>query len=260
MTLVPFSGQVLVPPQPASGPISGCVYCVAGEIVDLLAETMAPERRISTDLASEEGSPAGSAPSATAETAAAAGSGLSTITLLPAASALGDKQVSHSPTSAPPTPWEKSLAPQMGFSRDSTPMAVGATPSRAEATSPSQQSSMAKAALPKSPTGTARQEQLTPVWLFPNQAATSTDTAAAVPHASSQGGPGTALVASGTADVATTLGGDGEVGRENSSCSEGHPGDLESPALPGTSPASSPAHSEYTSHGVGIMETWILGF
>ncbi|TRZ12666.1 hypothetical protein HGM15179_014425 [Zosterops borbonicus] len=207
-----------------------------GEIVDLLAETMAPERRTSMDLAFEEGRPAGS-------TAAAAGSGLSIITLLPAAPALGDKQASHSPTSAPPTPWEKSLAPQMSFSRHSSPVAMGVTPSRAQAvgaetTSLSQQSSMAKAALPKSPTGTARQ-----VWLFPNQAATSTDTAAAVPHTSSQGGPGTALVASGTADVATTLGGDGEMGRENSSWSEGHPGDLGSPALPGTSPASSPAHT-----------------
>ncbi|XP_066033408.1 uromodulin-like 1 [Chamaea fasciata] len=222
-----------------------------GEIVDLLAETMAPERRTSTDFALEERSPAGPSPTATTETAAAAGS--STITLLPAAPALGDKQTSHSPTSAPPTPWEKSLAPQTGFSKDSSPMAVGVTPSRAqavgtEATSPSQQSSTAKAALPKSPVGTARQEQPSSVWLFPNQTAASTHTAAAVPHASSRGGPDTALVATGNADIATTLGADGEVGRENSSWSEGHPGALGSPALPGTSPAPSPARSEYTSH------------
>lgn len=183
----PISGQALVPPQPASGPISGCVYCVAGEIVDLLAESMAAERRTSMDFALEEEN---HAPTATTETVAAAVPRSSTITLLYAAPALGDKKTSHSPTSAPPTPWDKSLAPQMAFSRDSSPMAVGVTPSRAqtvgtEATSPSQQSSAAKAALPKSPLGTARQEQPSSVWLFPNQTATSTHTAAAVPHTSS---------------------------------------------------------------------------
>ncbi|NXN01115.1 UROL1 protein, partial [Sylvia borin] len=208
-------------------PLWSCRAC-GGEIVDLLAETMAPERRTSTGLALEEGSPAGPAPTATTETVAAAGS--STVTLLPAAPALGDKQTSHSPTSAPPTLWGKGLRPQMGSSRDSSPMAVGVTPSRAqavgaEATSPSQQSSVAKAALPKSP----RQEQPSSVWLFPNQtasAATSTHTAAAVPPASSGGGPDTALVATRTAGIATALGADGEVGRENSSWSEGQPGAL----------------------------------
>ncbi|KAL2310364.1 hypothetical protein Nmel_002014 [Mimus melanotis] len=87
------------------------------------------------------------------------------VTLLPAALALSDHQSSHSPTSAPPTPWQKDLAPQMGFSRNSSPMATGVTPSKAlavgtEATSPWQQSSAAKAALPNTPLGTARQEQL----------------------------------------------------------------------------------------------------
>ncbi|XP_066196651.1 uromodulin-like 1 [Sylvia atricapilla] len=185
-----------------------------GEIVDLLAETMAPERRTSTGLALEEGSPAVPAPTATTETVAAAGSSI--ITLLPAAPALGDKQTSHSPKSAPPTLWSPS------------------------------QSSMAKAALPNSP----RQQQPSSVWLFPNptaSAATSTPTAAAVPPASSGGGPDTALVATGTAGIATALGADGEVGRENSSWSEGQPGALGSAAFPGTSPTPSPAHSEYTS-------------
>ncbi|NXB72303.1 UROL1 protein, partial [Donacobius atricapilla] len=205
-----------------------------GEFVDPLSETMAPERRISTDFALEEGIPAGPAPT---ETAAAAGSGSSTITLLPAALALGDKQASHSPTSAPPTTWEKSLALQMGFSGDSSPMAAGATPSRAqalgaEATSPSQRSPVAKAALPNSALDTARQGQPTSVWLFPNQSAsagTRTRTAAAVPHASSRGGPDTALLATGNASIAATSatpGADGEVGRENSSWPEGHPGAL----------------------------------
>ncbi|NXV06451.1 UROL1 protein, partial [Cettia cetti] len=234
-----------------------------GEIVDPLAETMAPERRTSTGFALEEGSPAGPAPTASTETAA--GSGSSTAMLLPAALALGDKPASHSPTRAPPTPWEKDLAPQMGFSRDSSPVAMGVTPSRAqamgaEATSPSQQSSSAKAALPNTPLGTARQEQPSSVQLFPNQtasAATRTLTAAAVPRASSRGGPDTALLATGNAGTAATLGADGEVGRENSSWSEGHPGALGSPASPGTSSAPSLARSEYTSM---VLEFWKLAF
>ncbi|NWW03789.1 UROL1 protein, partial [Oreocharis arfaki] len=223
-----------------------------GEIVDPLTETMAPEIRNSTDLALEEGSPAGPAPSATAGTVAAADPEPSTITLLPAALPLGDKQASHSPTSAPPAPWEEGLAPQMGFSRDSSPMAMGVTPSRAlavgtEATSPSQQRSVAKAALPNVPTGTARQEQLGSVWLFPNQ------TASAATRTHTRGGPDTALLATGNADIPTLsapLRADVEVGKENSSWSEEHAGTPGSPALPGTSPAPSPDHSEYTSHGI----------
>ncbi|NWI02031.1 UROL1 protein, partial [Tichodroma muraria] len=190
-----------------------------GEVVDALTGTMAPEMRNSTNFALEEGGPAGPAPTATSQTAAAAGSGPSSATLLPAALALGDKQASHGPTGAPPPPWGKGLAPQTGFSRDISPMAMGVIPSRAgtEATGPSQRSSAAKAALPNTPKGTARQEQLSPVWLFPNQtasAATRTHTAAAVPQASSRGGPDTALLATGNAGIPTlsaTLGADGEL-------------------------------------------------
>ncbi|NWW18387.1 UROL1 protein, partial [Falcunculus frontatus] len=222
-----------------------------GEIVDPLTETMAPETRNSTDFALEEGSPAGPAPTATTGAMAAADPESSPVTPLPAAVLpLGDKKVSHNPTSAPPTSWEKDLAPQMGFSRNSSP--TGLTPSRAlavgaEATSPSQQSSVAKAALPNAPTATARQEQLSPVWLFPNQ------TASAATGTHARGGPDTALLGTGNADTATlnaTLRADAEVGRENSSCSEEHPGALGSPTLPGTSAAPSPDRSEYTSHGI----------
>ncbi|XP_063249525.1 LOW QUALITY PROTEIN: uromodulin-like 1, partial [Prinia subflava] len=218
-----------------------------GEIVDALAETMAPERRTSTDFALEERSPAGTAPAATIQTAAAAGSGLSTVTLFPAMPALGDKQASHSPAMAPLSPWEKAVAPQQGSSRASSPRATAVTPAGAEATRPWQQSSLAKAALPT--LGTAREEQLAPVWLFPNQtasAATRTGTAAAVPHTGSGGGPGTALLPMGKAGSATLSaapGADGEVAGDNSSWPEGHPGALGTPALPGTSPAPSLTHT-----------------
>ncbi|NWV57233.1 UROL1 protein, partial [Daphoenositta chrysoptera] len=217
-----------------------------GEIVDPLTETMAPERTNSTDFAPGEGSPAGPAPTATTGTAAAADPESSTVTLLPAALPLGDKQASHSPTSAPPTPWEEGLAPQMVFSRDSSPTAMGVTPSRAlaagtEATSPSLRSSVGKAALPNVPMGTARQEHLGLVWLFPNQ------TASAASRTHSGGGPDTALLGTGNAGIATlhaTLRADGEVGTENSSWSEEHRGPTTpgSPALPGTSAAPTPDH------------------
>ncbi|NXH87171.1 UROL1 protein, partial [Edolisoma coerulescens] len=208
-----------------------------GEIVDPLTETVAPEIRTSTDFAPEEGSPAGPAPTATPGTVAAAASGSSTITLLPAALPLGGKRASHIPTSAPPAPREKDLAPEMGLSRDSSPTAMGVTPGRAlavgtEATSPSQQSSVAKAALPNTPTGTARQEPLSSVWLFPNQ------TAPAASRTHTGGGPATALRGTGDAGIATlsaTLRADVEVGRENSSWAEEHTGAPGSPAkLSGT--------------------------
>ncbi|XP_074392283.1 uromodulin-like 1 [Zonotrichia albicollis] len=103
-----------------------------GEIVDPLTETVAPEIKTSTDLAPEEGrSPAGPPPTATMGTVAAAGPTSGAITLLPAALALSDKQASHDPTSAPPTPWQKGLFPQMAFSRDSSLVAMGVTVSRA---------------------------------------------------------------------------------------------------------------------------------
>ncbi|CAN8196968.1 unnamed protein product [Coccothraustes coccothraustes] len=107
----------------------GCVFCVAGEIVDPLTETTAPEIKTSMELVPEEGrSPAGPAPTATTGTAAAAVPASGATTLLPAALALGDKRASHSPTSAPLMPQQKDLAPQMAFS---SPMAMGVTPSRA---------------------------------------------------------------------------------------------------------------------------------
>ncbi|XP_057901576.1 uromodulin-like 1 [Melospiza georgiana] len=103
-----------------------------GEIVDPLTETAAPEIKTSTDLAPEEGrSPAGPAPTATMGTAAAAGPTSGATTFLPAALALGDKRASHNPTSAPPTPWQKGLSPQTAFSRDSSPVAMGVSASRA---------------------------------------------------------------------------------------------------------------------------------
>ncbi|NXU85616.1 UROL1 protein, partial [Xiphorhynchus elegans] len=189
-----------------------------GEIVDPLAETMAPEIRNSTEFALEEGSPAGLASPAASETVASS-------------HPLGDKQVSHGSTSAPSRPWKKGLAPQMGFDRDSSPKATGITTSKALAmstehwasTSPSQQSSVAKASPGASqpeaaPMGTAGQEQLSsPSLVFPNQTASGTTralTAPAVPQASPKGGPGTALLATGDGGVPTlnaTLGEDVEV-------------------------------------------------
>nr|XP_026650511.1 uromodulin-like 1 [Zonotrichia albicollis] len=89
-----------------------------GEIVDPLTETVAPEIKTSTDLAPEEGrSPAGPPPTATMGTVAAAGPTSGAITLLPAALALSDKQASHDPTSAPPTPWQKAFQKLSGTVR-----------------------------------------------------------------------------------------------------------------------------------------------
>ncbi|NWV05362.1 UROL1 protein, partial [Ptilonorhynchus violaceus] len=218
-----------------------------GEIADPPAEAMAPEIRNSTEFAPGEGSPAGPAPLGTTEAVPAAGSMSGTATLLPAAPPLRDKQGSHGPTGAPSAPWKKDLAPQTGFSRRENPTATGLAPGRApavgtehrEATSPSQRSS----ALPHTPVGTASKEQLSSVWLFPNQTASATSrthTAAAVPPASSRGGPGTAVPAAGNAGIPTlnaTVGARVQVGRENSCCSEEFTGAPGSPALPGTSAA-----------------------
>ncbi|NXV67887.1 UROL1 protein, partial [Molothrus ater] len=194
-----------------------------GEIVDPLTKTVAPEIKTSTDMAPEEGrSPSGPAPTATMGAAAAAGPASGTTLLLPAVLALGDKRASHDPTSAPPTPWQKGLSPQMAFSRASSPMAVGVTVSRAlamgtETMSPLQQSSMARAALPSTPMGTARHEQLGSLGLFPTQAASAATSTHTVPQGSSPGGPNTALLATRNAGIATPRA-DGGVGRENSSC------------------------------------------
>ncbi|NWR21124.1 UROL1 protein, partial [Emberiza fucata] len=246
-----------------------------GEIVNPLTETVAPEIKTRTDLAPEEGrSPAGPAPTATMGTVAPAGLASGTATLLPAelalsekqvshsptsapptpwqkglfpqmasskanspvamgvtpsralamgtaaaagptsgttpflsaALALGEKQVSHSPTSVPPTPWQKGLAPQMAFSRDNSPVAMGVTFSRVlamatEARSPSQQSSMARAAPPNTPTGTARHEQLSSLGLFPTQAASAATSTHKVSQGSSPGAAHSSAKLSGTVRI-----------------------------------------------------------
>ncbi|NXW48459.1 UROL1 protein, partial [Nyctiprogne leucopyga] len=215
-----------------------------GEIVNPLTETMSPEIANSTEFAPEEVSPADSASPVTTELVAAVGSEMSTTVHLPAALPLSDKQVprGHSPTSTPPAPWKKGLAPQMGFSRDNSPMATEVAGSKElamsteqwVAVSPSQESSVAEAspsalqqaaALTNAPTGTAGQEQLSsPLLESPNQtdlAATRSHTAFGVPQANSQGGPRTALPAAedaGLPALNATLGAHAEMGRENSSC------------------------------------------
>ncbi|NWI52212.1 UROL1 protein, partial [Calyptomena viridis] len=162
-----------------------------GEIVDPLSETMAPEIRNTTEFAPGEENPAGFT-SPAIETVAAVGSEMGTAVHLPAALPMGDKQVSHSPSSAPSAPWKKGLAPHLDFSRGNSPTATGITTSKAlamgtghrAATSPSQQSSVAKApsrapqgeaALTNVSTGTAGQEQLSsPSLVFPNQTTSAT--------------------------------------------------------------------------------------
>ncbi|XP_054047222.1 uromodulin-like 1 [Rissa tridactyla] len=240
-----------------------------GEIVDPLTETMAPEVINSTEFAPEEVSPAGPASPATAEMVATVGSEMSTAIHPPAALLLGDKQVPHgpSPTSTPPAHWKKGLAPQMGFGRDNSPTAMGVAASEETAMSaeqwvaisPLQQSSVAEAsssapqrvaALTNEPMGPAGQEQLgSPLLAFPNQttaATTRSRTISGVPPASSQGGPGTALPATGDAGAPSlnaTLRAHVEMGRENSSWSEKYAGALQSPALSGASLAPSPTPS-----------------
>ncbi|KFW07165.1 Uromodulin-like 1, partial [Eurypyga helias] len=182
-----------------------------GEIVNPLTETMAPEVANSTEFTSEEGSPAAPASPATTEMVAAVGYKISTTVHLPAALPVGDKQAPtvHSPTSAPPPPWKKGLAPQMGYAGDNSSTATGVAASkelavsteRRVAVSPSQQSSVAEDSLGTSqraapltiaPTGTAGQEQLSlPLLVFPNQTASATTrshTALGAPQADSQGG------------------------------------------------------------------------
>ncbi|XP_054676829.1 uromodulin-like 1 isoform X2 [Grus americana] len=237
-----------------------------GEIVDPLTETTAPEVTNSTEFGPEEVSPAGPASPASTEMMVAVGSEMSTAVHLPAAPPLSDKQAphNHSPTSFPPTPWKKGLATQMGFDGDNSRTASGVVASKElamstkqwVAVSPSQQSSVAEAspgasqrvaALTNAPMGTAGQEQLSsPSLMFPNQTASASSrshSAFGVSQASSQGGPSTALPATGDAGVPTlnaTLRAHVEVGRENSSWSEKFTGALGSPALPGTAPSPSP--------------------
>ncbi|NWU83532.1 UROL1 protein, partial [Onychorhynchus coronatus] len=158
-----------------------------GEIVDPLAETMAPETRKSTKFAPEKGSPEGLVSPAATKTVSSS---------LP----LGDKQVSHSPTSDPSAPWKKGLAAQVGFD---SPKAKGTTTSKAlavstecwAATSPSQSSvekaspgaPQREAVLTNTPMGTAGQEQLgSPSLVFPNQTASATTRIPSVPQAASR--------------------------------------------------------------------------
>ncbi|KFP03520.1 Uromodulin-like 1, partial [Calypte anna] len=100
-----------------------------GEIVDPLAETMAPEIAYSTEFAAEEVSPADLAPPATMNTEMSVGSKMSTAVHFPATLPLGDKQAphGHSATSASPAPWKEVLAPGMGFNGDNTSTATGIT-------------------------------------------------------------------------------------------------------------------------------------
>ncbi|XP_010151921.1 PREDICTED: uromodulin-like 1 [Eurypyga helias] len=237
-----------------------------GEIVNPLTETMAPEVANSTEFTSEEGSPAAPASPATTEMVAAVGYKISTTVHLPAALPVGDKQAPtvHSPTSAPPPPWKKGLAPQMGYAGDNSSTATGVAASkelavsteRRVAVSPSQQSSVAEDSLGTSqraapltiaPTGTAGQEQLSlPLLVFPNQTASATTrshTALGAPQADSQGGLGTALPATEDADVPalnSTFQAPVEMGTENSSWSEKYSETLGLPALPDASPAPTP--------------------
>ncbi|NXN75674.1 UROL1 protein, partial [Himantopus himantopus] len=230
-----------------------------------------------TEFAPEEVSPAGPASPAITEIVADVGSEMSTAVHLPAALPLGDKQASHdhSPTSAPPAPLKKGLAPQMVFGRDNNPAATGVTASKElamsteqwVAISPSQQSSVVEAspsasqraaAVTDAPMDTAGQEQLSsPLLVFPNQTASATTrshTDFGVPQANSQGGPDTVLPATGDAGVPTlnaTLRAHVEMRRENNSWSEKYAGVLGSPAFPAASLAPSPTpglamdHSEY---------------
>ncbi|NXU76569.1 UROL1 protein, partial [Oreotrochilus melanogaster] len=160
-----------------------------GEIVDPLAETMAPETSYSTEFAAEEVSPADLAPSATMKTEMSVGSKMTTAVHFPATLPLGDKQPPHGhfATSAFPAPWKEVLAPQMGFSRDNTSTATGITASEKAAmstehwpaASPSQQSCVTEASPDESqqgteltnvPSGAVEQEQpSSPLLVLPNQ-------------------------------------------------------------------------------------------
>ncbi|NXJ76400.1 UROL1 protein, partial [Trogon melanurus] len=165
-----------------------------GEIVDPLAETMAPERTNSTKFAPEEVSLTGPASPVTSEMVAAVGSEMSTAIHLSPALPLGVKQAphGHSLTNAPLALWDESLTPQMGFSRDNGPTAMEVAADKElsvssewhMAVSPSQQSSVPEvspgasqrvAALTNAPIGRAGQEQLSlPLLVFPNETASAT--------------------------------------------------------------------------------------
>lgn len=222
----------------------------------------------STEFAPEV-SPAASASPSVTETVATVGSEMSTAVHLPAVLPQGEKQAPHrhSPTSAPPAPWKKSLAPHTephrDFSSDNSPMAremaaneePTVTGEQQTAVSPSQKSSVTEAspdasqqvaALTNTPTDTAVQEQRSsPLPALSNQTASSTTRSHAAfggPQVRSEGGPSTAPPVTGDAGASTlnaTLDTHTETGGENSSWSEKYTATMGSPALPGFSSASS---------------------
>uniref|UniRef100_A0A8B9UHA5 Uromodulin like 1 n=1 Tax=Anas zonorhyncha TaxID=75864 RepID=A0A8B9UHA5_9AVES len=236
-----------------------------GEIMNPLTDTTALEVADSTEFAHEV-SPATSASPSVTEMV---GSEMSTTIHLPAVLPLGEKQAPHhdSPTSTPPAPWKKSLAPHtephVDFSSDSSPMArelaaseeLAVTAEQQTALSPSQQSSVAEAspdasqqeaALTNTPMDTAVQEQSSsPLSMLSSQtvpSATRSHAAFGGPQVHSQGGPSTAPPVTGDAGASTlnaTLDTYTETGGENISWSEKYTTTLGSPALPGFSSASS---------------------
>ncbi|XP_040386385.1 uromodulin-like 1 [Cygnus olor] len=239
-----------------------------GEIVNPLSDMTALEVADSTEFAPEV-SPATSAFPSVTETVATVGSEISTTIHLPTVLPQGEKQAPHrhSPTSAPPAPWKKSLAPHTephaDFSGDSSPMAremaaseePTVTGEQQTAVSPSQQSSVAEAspdasqqvaALTNTPTDTAVQEQRSsPLPVLSNQTASSTTRSHAAfggPQVRSQGSPSTAPPVTGDAGASilnATLDTHTETAGENSSWSEKYTATMGSPALPGFSSASS---------------------
>lgn len=246
-----------------------------------LTDTTALEVADSTEFAHEVSPATSASPSATEMV----GSEMSTTIHLPAVLPLGEKQAPHhdSPTSTPPAPWKKSLAPHtephMNFSSDSSPMArelaaseePAVTAEQQTALSPSQQSSVAEAspdasqqeaALTNTPMDTAVQEQSSsPLSMLSSQtvpSATRSHAAFGGPQVHSQGGPSTAPPVTGDAGASTlnaTLDTYTETGGENISWSEKYTTTLGSPALPGFSSASSSTpssavdRSEYASSG-----------
>ncbi|XP_068540911.1 uromodulin-like 1 isoform X2 [Anas acuta] len=236
-----------------------------GEIMNPLTDTTALEVADSTEFAHEVSPATSASPSATEMV----GSEMSTTVHLPAVLPLGEKQAPHhdSPTSTPPAPWKKSLAPHtephVDFSSDSSPMArelaaseePAVTAEQQTALSPSQQSSVAEAspdasqqeaALTNTPMDTAVQEQSSsPLSMLSSQivpSATRSHAAFGGPQVHSQGGPSTAPPVTGDAGASTlnaTLDTYTETGGENISWSEKYTTTLGSPALPGFSSASS---------------------
>ncbi|NWJ06664.1 UROL1 protein, partial [Crypturellus undulatus] len=116
-----------------------------GEIVNPLAETMAPGVRGTTEMA-PDASAAGSASPALAEVeaVAAAGSEMSTTVRVPVVLPLSDGRAHRSPapTSAPPAAWENGLSLWPGFGRENSSRAVGAAAGKRPAVSPEQQGAL----------------------------------------------------------------------------------------------------------------------